>query len=271
MLPLRRNSTNSGECGGGERGAPPGSNGISRSVHRTRILQLPSELDLLNRLTIGHVVAGFMAFRAQFIIDDAQRLTATWLDRQAFAELEAQQQRIDQGIIDREQFAGCVERLIGDPTSNVAFAGLSFWGGPLNCTPRHRFSRLLGMTPAQRRRARTIHREMHEAIDAARQTTHREIRAELNERQSGAMNDPFSPLRANALCGQHPPFIEELTSTCGLNPNQLAAIKVLCALLRTAVRARHERGRMRFLRALTPTQRQLLEVIEHVQTLRSDP
>lgn len=267
MLPLRRNSVNSGERGGG----PPGSNGISRSTHRARILQLPSELDLLNRLTIGHVVAGFMAFRAQFIIDDAQRLTATWLDRQAFAELEAQQQRVDQGIIDREQFASSVERLIGDPTSNVAFAGLGFWGGPLNCTPRHRFSRLLGMTTAQRSRARTIHREMHDAIDAARQAAHRDIRAELNDRQVATLNDPFSPLRANALCGLRPPFIEELTSTCGLKPDQLASIKVLCALLRTAVRARHERGRMRFLRTLTPAQRQLLEVIEHVQTLKRAP
>jgi len=265
MLPLRKNKSQRGD------GASTGAAGGPAANDETlpRILQLPAEIDPLNRLTVGHVVLGFLAFRAHFVIDDAKRIRGRMLDRYAFAELEAAQHRMDLGTIDREQFAQFVERLIGDQVNNVAFAGLGFWGSAVNCAPRHRFSRMLQMTTAQRRRARIIHRELHEAIGAARAQAHVDIRAELNSRQAAMLDDPRSALRANPETGRKRPFSEEMIAACALQPDQQASVAVLCALLRTSTRVLHERARQRFIRALSPPQRRLLELIENVPPLEN--
>lgn len=264
MVPERKNSARGDEV---SRRSPLSGCKASGGSEFPRIVKLYAEADPLNPLTIGHVVLGYLLFRARFLEHHPDYFRLQMLDRQDFVRLEAAQHQLDAGLIDRERFATRVEQSIRDPAANTAFVGLSFWGAAVNCPPRHRFSRMLQLTTAQRRRARTIYRELHQAISFVRTRTHAEVRAELNTRQTTILDDPRSTLRACAEEGRCQPYFDGMIEACDLQPAQQSRVAVLCALLRSDVRNQHERSRQRFLRALSPSQQRLLEVIENVPPL----
>lgn len=264
MVPERKNSARGDEV---SRRSPLSGCKASGGSEFPRILKLPEDVDPLNPLTIGHVVLGYLLFRARFLEHHPDYFRLQMLDRQDFVRLEAAQHQLDAGLIDRERFATRVEQSIRDPAANTAFVGLSFWGAAVKCPPRHRFSRMLQLTTAQRRRARTIYRELHGAIEAERTKTHDEIRGALNSRQTAILDDPRSALRARDEKRRSRPFFEDMIEACDLQPDQQSRVAVLCALLRSDVRTQHERSRQRFLRALSPSQQRLLEVIENVPPL----
>lgn len=267
MVPERKNATRNDE------NVPRNLIGGSKASDRRelpRILKLPVEIDPLNQLSVGHVILGYLLFRARFLEHHPDYFRLQMLDRREFVELESAQRRMDAGLIDRERFAAFVEQAVKDPAANTAFVGLSFWGAAVDCPPRHRFSRMLQLTAVQRRRARNIYHDLHKAISFVRTRTHAEIRAELNTRQTAILDDPCSALRMRSEEGHVRPYFEEMIEACDLQPAQQSRVAVLCALLRTDVRAQHERGRQRFLRALSPPQQRLLELIENVPPLTGE-
>lgn len=228
-------------------------------------LPMPGEdsLAALNRVTIGHVVLGFLGFRQSLLREDQREPHWRFLCHRELLALERWQEQHDAGTLAADMFARAVEVLIADRAPNMAFAGFGMMGSIVPRTPRDVVGGRPDLSASQRREARDIHWALHEAVRMWRMRTHDQIRKELGLGDAGLV--AFLRDDARRPCGQEPTrLLQRMMQELRLVGDQQAKIVVECALLRCHVEREHQTARSRFISLLTTLQWEDLEAIERV-------
>lgn len=218
----------------------------------------------LNRLTIGHVVLGFMGFRSALLDRPTCILRSRALFRNQFATVEQLQWRLDHHAIAANEFACGVEALIEDRTPRKAFAGFEFWGSPVPRSPRAALARNVDLDPGQSEQACRIFDSLHRQIEVSRQRAHQRIRDVLtaDQRCRFANLNGAAPVTGDNGHDAEPLF-ECMLRLIGLHGGQQAEIAGCSALLRHDVRRLHNEARQRFCALLSAQQTGRLREIEN--------
>jgi hypothetical protein len=226
------------------------------------------EQGLLNRLTISHVVLGFLAFRQAFLRTHQPEVRWRILSRDEVALLEKWQEYHDAGWLSAETFADRVETLVGDLAPSRAFMGFDRLGSIVPRMPPDVFTPQLHLSVIQAQETRAAYVGLHEAIRVARLQTHVHLRAVL-KRDDASVIAILERDRCRGRRVEQVPLAERLIESLGLAGAQQAQLAMDCALLRYQVQHLHHIARSRFMSLLTASQRSILESSE--QTSSPDP
>lgn len=216
----------------------------------------------VNRLTIGHVVLGFLGFRQKLLSAENPQPRWRFLSPAEMTVLERWQEQYDAGRFSPELFASSVESLIRDRAPNKVFAGFAMFGSAIPRIPRYALTTRLNLSVDQEEGGVLIFNRLHERIGVLQQRAQENILGHLNcdvqtlfdrLRDSASSSTSRTPVR----------LFERILAKLGISGELQANLVVTLAMLRNHVQAEHQDARNRFIESLTYRQRELLKNLEH--------